>query len=356
MYPNMNTFRRTLSKLAPQDHESDGDFLTRDFENPVDPTKTKLMYDEEFRNARIVKERVTMENGATYEVTQSLARKRSLDIGITATAAWLTHEQGLNRDRMLRAAKLGVDYVFVSPQQRLDSIGHFGRSVCNIIRINDYMGERHDRDVDHLWVDGISRGGMHGLGVMAKAPYLDNKKAIYSDIMVPCFPEGINLLRDIPRMVELLRNEAGATIEFTKLPLNSLITYPRTMAFHPRMLFQHLKEVPALLSGEVGDAARHMPDDTFAYVTNYMGDLMGQGSRWMPIFDQYDNVIVENNAGGGHLSIVAPSAQEGWQRRAEAVHEVLVNDPGIVDLGGYAMRAAIMQVDSRSFSPEPLAA
>lgn len=356
MHPNGNIFRRTLNKFTPQLREPDGDFLTQKFINPVDPSQTINMYDEEFRHARIRKELVTMENGSRYEVTTSLARNRTIDVGIVATAAWLTHERGLNRDRMLRAAKLGIDYVFVSPQQNLDSIGHFGRSVCNIIYINDYMSKRADRDSQHLWVDGISRGGMHGLGVVAKAPYINNKKAIYSDIMVPCFPEGVNPKRDLPKLAKLLMNEAGATVEFVKLPANAALTYPRTLAVHPRMLFQHLKEVPTLLSGEVGDASRHMPDDTFAYVTNFLGDIMGQGRRWTPIFDRYGNVIVENIEGGGHLSIVAPRSQEDWQRRAEAVHDVIRSNSGVVDLGGYAMRAAATHVDPRAFPPQTLAA
>lgn len=326
----------TISSMMPRD--TSGDFLSQEFENPV--ARTEVIYKDETKYANIRKERVFMDNDTWYEVTSTNAKKRSIDVGIVATAAWLTHDQGLNEDRAIRAAKLGIDTTFISPQQNFDRRGHFGRSVCNIIRIADYMHNRHDRDPDHLWVDGISRGAMHALGVAAKAPFIDDKEVIYGDYTVPCFPEGFDPTRDLPQLPSLLMNEFGAATSFVKLPLNALLTYPRTIAVHPRMLFQHLKEVPALLSGDTGKAANNMPTDTFGHVTNYLGDIMGQGRRWEPIFAKYPNLTIENFVGGGHLSIAAPECQEKWQRRTEAIHEIIKSDPRVVSLGAAALKKA----------------
>ncbi len=334
-------------------HDS-GDFLYKDFDNPV--IHTEVTYEDETRHATIRKERVTMDNGAYYDVTSTLAKQRSIDIGIVATAAWLTHDQGINKDRALRAAKLGIDTTFVSPQQNLTRIGHFGRSVCNIIEIADYMHFRDDRDPDHLWVDGISRGGMHALGIAAKAPYVNNKRVVVGDYTVPCFPDGVDLERDLPQLPQLVLNEFSALTAFYKLPLSAMIHYPRTFALHPKMQFQHLKEVPTLLSGAVGDAARHMPADTFGHVTNYMGDIMGQGRRWEPILEQYDNLSVENFKGGGHLSLVDARCQDKWEARLKAVHEVIESDPRIVEENGDVMCEAVRSVSDTTFCHRPIAA
>ncbi len=332
-----------------------GDFLLKPYDNYVNPTKTSVMYEDETKHAIHRKESITMDNGATYEVTSSIAKKRSIDIGIIATTAWLTHELGINRDRAERATELGIDYTIVSPQQNLNRIGHFGRNVCNVININDYLNHRHDRDPDHLWNDGISRGAMHGFGIAAKAPYIGNKKVVYMDNMVPCFPLGFDPARDLGQLPELAKNELGAMTSFVKLPLNAVLTYPRTIAIHPRMFFQQMKEIPALLSGETGEAASHMPTDTFGYVTNFLGDIMGQGRRWQPILAEYDNLVVDNVKGGGHLSIAAPRAQEKWQRRLEGVHEAIESNPTIVTLGGAALFSAAHHV-SGAFEPRPIAA
>ncbi len=173
--------------------------------------------------------------------------------------------------------------------------------------------------------------------------------------MVPCFPLGFDPKRDLSELPELARNELGAMTSFVKLPLNAILTYPRTIAVHPRMVFQQLKEIPALLSGETGEAAGNMPSDTAGYVTIFLGDIMGQGRRWQPILEQYNNLIVDNVKGGGHLSIAAPRAQEKWQQRLEGVHEVIESNPTIVTLGGAALMKAIDNV-SHAFKPRPIAA
>ena len=62
-----------------------GDFLSQEFINPV--VKTETLYEDETSRARLLKERVEMENGTYYEVTSTFAKRRTLDIGIVATAA-----------------------------------------------------------------------------------------------------------------------------------------------------------------------------------------------------------------------------------------------------------------------------
>lgn len=272
-----------------------------------------------------------------------------------ATAAWLTHDRGVNKDRALRAAEQGIDTVFISPQQNLTRRGHFGRSVCNIISIADHMHFRDDRDPDNLWVDGISRGAMHALGVAAKAPYVD-KRVVVGDYTVPCFPDGIDLYRDLPQLPELAVREFGALTAFMKLPLSAMMHYPRTFALHPKMQFQHLKEVPTLLSGATGDAARNMPEDTFGHVTNYLGDIMGQGRRWDPILAEYPNLTVENFKGGAHLSLIDVRCQDKWERRLRAVHEVIESDPSIVLRSGDELCEAVRSLDNSGFTHRPIAA
>lgn len=356
MTVRMDDYRSSETTLdantVPRDEN--GDFLYKEFHNPV--ANTEITYEDETSKAHIRKERITMNNGTYYDVTSTLAKQRTIDVGIVATAAWLTQDQGINKDRALRAANIGIDTMFISPQQNLNRIGHFGKSVCNIIAIADYLHLRDERDPDHLWVDGISRGGMHALGVAAKAPYVNNKRVIVGDYTVPCFPDGIDLGRDLPQLPRLVVNEFSALTTFARLPLTAMMHYPRTFAANPKMLFQHAKEVPTLLSGATGDAARNMPSDTFGHVTNYLGDIMGQGRRWEPIFETYDNITVENFSGGGHLSLVDMRCQDKWERRLRAVHEIIESDPSIVEVGGDKMREAVRSIKDNGFQHRGIAA
>ncbi len=334
--------------------DESGDFLYQPFENDV--ARTRQVNEDETRHAVILRERIDMEDGTYYDVTSTLAKNRTIDIGIVATSAWLTQDRGINQDRALRAARIGIDTVFVSPQQNLSRRGRFGKSVCNMIRIADHLHLRHDRDPDNLWLDGISRGGMHALGITAKAPHIDNKQVIYGDYTVPCFPDGIQPSKDIALLPKLIGNELGASTALLRLPFSALKHYPQTVPLNPKKQFQQFKEVPVLLSGQVGNAARNMPVETFGHVTNYLGDIMGQGSRWAPILEPYDNVTVENFKGGGHVSMVSSRCQEKWEARIRAVHEVLESHPQIAALGPAALAAAVRDNNADIFKHRPIAA
>lgn len=340
--------------LVDTPRDESGDFLYQEFDNEV--KRTRQFDEDETRHAVILREQVHMEDGTYYDVTSTLAKNRTIDVGIVATSAWLTQDRGINQDRALRAARLGIDTVFVSPQQNITQRGRFGKSVCNIIRIADHMHTRHDRDPDNLWLDGISRGGMHALGITAKAPYIDNKQVIYGDYTVPCFPEGLQPIKDLALLPKLIRNELGASTALLRLPFSALRHYPKTVPLHPKKQFQQFKEVPALLSGKVGDAARNMPPETFGHVTNYLGDIMGQGSRWAPILSPYENITVENFIGGGHVSMVSARCQEKWESRIQAVHEIIESNPNIPKLGAVALAAAVRENSPTRFRHRPIAA
>lgn len=339
------------SDTTPRD--TSGDFLYQPFENEV--ARTRQFDEDDTRHATILRERIDMEDGTYYDVTSTLAKHRTIDIGILATSAWLTQDRGINQDRALRAARMGIDTVFVSPQQNITRRGRFGKSVCNMIRIADHLHTRHDRDPDNLWLDGISRGGMHALGITAKAPFIDNKQVIYGDYTVPCFPDGVQPAKDLAQLPRLISNELGASTALLRLPISALRQYPRTVPLHPKKQFQQMKEIPALLSGEVGNATRNMPAETFGHVTNYLGDIMGQGSRWAPILAPYDNITVENFKGGGHISMVSGRCQDKWEARIRAVHEVIESDPRIAELGAAALATAVRR-DTSTFKHRPIAA
>lgn len=320
-----------------------GDFLSQNDDN----LHIESMDTWETPSANIIKERVTLEDGTKREVTSTHAKQRAIDIGIIATAAWLTHDKGMNQAYANIAAEAGIDTVFMSPPLNLDRVSRFGKNVCDMITIADYMHVRANRDPDHLWVDGKSQGAMYALGITAQAPQLSNgkKKVIMGDYIAGCFPEGLNLKRDLATLPQLIVNECNAATTLMQLPLAMLKTHPRTLAFHPRMQLAHLNQVPALLSGEVGTAAKSMPADTFGHVTNYRGDILGQGRRWEPILSDYDNLTVEN-IHGAHLSLVAKRCEEKWETRTRAVRDVIRDNPRIVDLGGAAMRHAVAEISS----------
>lgn len=349
----MENYRAPQPATDTMPRDDSGDFLYQEFDNPV--RRTRFLEEDETRHAKIIKEKVWMEDGTHYDVTSTLAKNRTIDIGILATSAWLTQDGGLNQDRALRSARLGIDTVFVSPQQNLTRRGRFGKSVCNMIRIADHFHLRHDRDPDNLWVDGISRGGMHALGVAAKAPYVDDdKQVIYGDYTVPCFPDGLQPAKDLAMLPRLITNELGASTALLQIPFSTLKHYPNTVSLSPKKQFQQLKEVPALLSGKVGEAARNMPPETFGHVTNYLGDIMGQGSRWAPILSPYENITVENFKGGGHVSMTSPRCQAKWETRLRAVHEAIKQDPKLPSLGTAALASVVRENHGAVFKHRPI--
>ena len=75
------------------------------------------------------------------------------------------------------------------------------------------------------------------------------------------------------------------------------------------MLFQQNERDTALLSGETGEAAEHMPSFTCGLSRTSLGDIMGQRQAMGANLGKVPLLNCRQRQGGGHLSIAAPRAE-----------------------------------------------
>lgn len=313
-----------------------------EYDNPVreDGIRT-IGRPERHDYATYYRHQVTMENGSRYLVTitdiPTKYQQASSDVANIETTAWLTQPDGLNKRRMAALAKQAIPTVFVSVQQNRDRFGQLDKNAHNELEILKAMAERYDYDSEHALTNGISRGAMTALAVSSIAKQHDIDIP-YTDAIVPCFPRGLNLKRDLAAYAQLLPHEASTLQAIREVPLKYLWRYPKTLDTN---LFQQLKEIPTLLSGEVGkQIQQHMDADTFGYVTVYRGDVMSQGSRWQRLLAtaDYPNMVIATKDGGGHLSCVGNDCFTDWQQRMQTIAEIMHEDPANRALGGTALR------------------
>ncbi len=312
---------------------------------------------EDIDGVKFYEQEFTMQNGSHYHVTSTVLPEVTRATGIASieTSAWLTRYGGLNKRRQLALGKMGVESTFVSVPQNLFRFGSLEENARHQLRISQETARQFDRDPNYVFINGISRGAMTGLGAAAIASRY-NMGVMYGDYIVPCFPNGVNPRQDLQEVPDLLANEIDPIYSLKQIPWRALRHYPSTVDHSPRELFQQLKEVPTLLSGSVGTLIdTELPEDSFGYVTAYEGDVMSQGRRWQEKLNPsiYPNMLVDLQRGGGHLSCAGVPCYDGWLGRMQAVTEAVSRYESVLkDLGpsaGPSMLHDILTTDSAAF-------
>jgi len=337
-------FSSYLNDLSDTPLHAEGDFLSPEYDNPVKEIHLNER-PQVHSHATFYRQTVTMENGSEYLVVNTkIPEKRERagsDIVNLETTAWTTQIEGMNMRRMHALAKLAIPTVFVSVQQNLDRRGRIDRNAHNELEIAKSFAHQYDYSDQYIIGNGISRGGMTALDVAAVAPQ-HAIEAIYTDSIVPCFPYGLDLRRDLPAYLKFLPNEGSTLAAIREVPFSALRHYPNTLDLSLKGIFQQLKEIPTLLSGEVGRQIQdNMSENTFAHVTAYEGDIMSQGNRWKELLDsaKYPNIVVELLNGGGHMSCVSNGCHNDWLARARTISELLHESTDNRSIGGTALRA-----------------
>lgn len=312
---------------------------------------------ERIDGVKFYEQEFTMQNGNSYNVTSTVLpdADRATDIASIETSAWLTRYGGLNKRRQLALGKMGIESTFVSVPKNLLRLGNLENNARHQLQISQETAEQFDRDPNYIFINGISRGAMTGLGAAAIASR-HNIGVMYGDYIVPCFPKGLNLKEDLRELPDLLANEIDPIYSLKQIPWQALRHYPSTIDRMPRELFQQLKEVPTLLSGSVGNLIdSELPQNSFGYVTAYEGDVMSQGRRWQEKLDpsEYPNMIVDLQHGGGHLSCATVPCYDGWLGRMQAVSQTVSQYESVLkDLGpsaGPSTLHDILTVQSPAF-------
>ncbi len=261
---------------------------------------------------------VTMEDDVRYRVYSAEPKERITDTPMTMALPWFTKNEGLNRRMMYHIAGQGIPVDVVTVEQNLSYLPHLGKSAHNQLEISRQTAALYERNDDEIYVNGVSRGAMIGfaLNAFAKA---HGKEVLYSDLLVPCYPERLNIIRDALTYVALPKHELSSIAAFRSLPVKLMAKYPGTLDISPRGIVQHIKSIPTLTSGAAGEAALMMPNDTTAHVSVFDGDIMSQGERWRELLSDFPNITVENIAGGGHLSCASEPTYCDWAKRIDSL-------------------------------------
>jgi len=286
------------------------------------------------------------ERSNRYIVTSSdipsSRRREASDVTSLETSAWLTRFGGINKRRQLAMAQdFRVPSTFIGVQQEASKFGHIEDNARNHLFIVSHIADRFGRDKANLILNGISRGAMHGLATHAIAGQ-HGINVVYSDNIVPCFPNGLNPYTDLVDFLKFFPNEINS-VRALKLPLRILRHYPHTLDGSLHGLFQQLKEAPTLLAGRMGELVdEHMDRDAFGYVAAYGGDIMSQGNRWLERFDEtYPNMTVSLNPEGAHMSCISTDCYDAWYERMQTIAETLHEDRTRVGIGATALHAIV---------------
>lgn len=339
--------------------QSSGDFLSQNFElYSVDRIKSVdtdashfgvTFHQDEYTISWETEE--GKEESNKYLVTSSTIpkhrQKDASDIASVETSAWLTHFGGLNKRRQIALARdFRIPSTFIGVQQNTDKLGNIEDNVHNHLFIAAHVAEQFGRDQANLILNGISRGAMHGLATQAIAGE-HTMNVIYSDNIVPCFPDGLNPRTDLIDFLRFLPNEVNS-LRALKMPLHIFRHYPETLDLSVSGMFQQLKEVPTLLSGRIGELIDDaMPHDSFGYIAAYGGDIMSQGNRWVDKIDsRFPNMTVDLSLDGAHLSCISSGCHSEWRVRMQTITDLLHEDRTRVGIGATALSALAVGVNS----------
>jgi hypothetical protein len=330
---------------------SDGDFLSQNFSHHDVRNIRSISQDRSIHGVTFHQEEYTVdwenndgqEESRRYIVTSStipeFRKYDASDIASLETSAWLTKFGGLNKRRQIALAR---DYrtpsTFIGVQQNKSHIGHIEDNSANHLFIASHVAERFDRDSSQLLLQGISRGAMHGLTTQSIAQR-HGISVLYSDNIVPCFPEGLNVRTDLTEYIKFIPNEYKS-LRSLKLPLKILMSYPDTVDASAMGMFQQMKEVPTLLSNTMGGLIEdELPRDSFGYIAAYGGDIMSQGNRWVTkIDDRFKNMVVDLSPDGAHMSCISADCHSQWRQRIETITGLLHEDRSRVAIGATALR------------------
>lgn len=305
--------------------------------------------DNSNQRATFYKQLAIMENGARYIVTSSdipQSRQRdSSDIANVESNAWLTRGEGINKRRMLYLAKQAIPSIFIGAQQNLTRVGSLPRAAHDGLEIAKYIGQERGYDNGTTIGNGISQAAVRTLIETAIAEQHGIKK-VYTDAIVPVFPEGLKPGKDTLTLPLMLGYEIGASLNgLTKTPLRAIRHLPRTLDVSPKAIFQQAKEIPTILAGHPAHYVSSMPRDTFGHITVYSGDVMSQAERHQRMYapELFPNMVVSFEAGGGHASCALEDCHCKWGDRITAVADVLHDDPESRRLGGTALRKLVAE-------------
>lgn len=283
-------------------------FSTRD--NPV--KQSKLVRERETRHGYIDHYDVTLEDGMSYRLQSGIPKNSDVSIPIVRTTAFLTGQYGFNEIMQRDTLKAGLPFHTVSVEQTFGASPSLHESADNQLFAFKWAADRYDQDPKKIIIeDAVSRGAMIGQAVARLARNHDI--SIHeANFTVPCFSEQFDPLEDIFQYHKFQYSEAEAIARLIMRGFNPRIA--SSIFNSAKDLFQYGMNIPALLSGEAGDAAKNLPSDIKGSAILGRYDVMSQTKKYEGIYSKYPDMKVKV-FDGAHLDCVCSALRKASIKR-----------------------------------------
>jgi len=276
----------------------------------------------QYYEGQITTEEITMSDGSVHEVKNGHPANQQTEVAVIATTALFTRIRGLNKRMMLNLMTHGLPVTFVSAERQFDEL-ELARSAHNLLQIADYEAETRGYHRTAFSYSGISRAAMVGMGVVAMAP-AHGKTVVYGDMIVPCYPQKIDLLKPFEYAQQPFREVVTLLRSLGELPIKHLLRYPKTVDLSHAGIHSALRSIPTLVSGQAGEMAAYIDKKTPMFIQTFKEDFMSQGHKWVELFSDHPHAVVDAGEHGGHSGCASQDTFAGWLQRFVNLADELV--------------------------------
>ncbi len=279
---------------------------------------------------------VLMQDGSAYRVHEGLPKhsKIKLPFASLKTTAFLTKDdRGFNRHHQIKEVEAGIPTILISRELSWEKPLSQARTTHNMLKISKFILEQNDSlDSNNIQARGISRGGM--LAINATAMTQNNPEYgmnfFYFSATAPCFPRPLKLSTEYLKMP---LSEGGSLLyHISKMPLNTLLHYPKTIDANPSFALQ---DALTLINGDTGKFAKQLkPEKTHGYILVFSEDIMSMGKVWQEDFKHFKDVKVDidsnniSNLYNGHLRVISRQDMSNAIKRQLRLAEEYNNSGG----------------------------
>ncbi len=253
--------------------------------------------------------------GFNYDAVIGIPTNRQVtDIPNIHTSAWLTTSRGHYEHMIRKFIHEGVPSIFVGAEgsyhesikiPRLNNIT-LAKSAAAVLSFSQEISSslKYSIDPNKRLLYGESRSAMVAMGILALANSF-NQEILFADLIAPCFPRKFEL-SDAMNLSRHIIHEPVSVVKLAgKVGLGRLLHYPSTIDLHPTSIASQVAIGPTLLSGEAGELAKFIDEESIIHITCFNDDFASMPSEWMKLFKNYKNVRI-TILDGSHLTIVDP--------------------------------------------------
>ena len=284
----------------------------------------ELLKRQRFNSGQVSRYEVTMRNGARYHILDAHPHEPTTDVSISSTTAWLTGIDGMNTRFLLAQMKAGIPASLLSTARQAGYKPSLEQGAHNQLAIAKHLAElSSERDEVNLALFGISRAAMIGKGANALAEQHD-VNIMHSTLLGPCYPRPFSLSQ-LGRYSHIVSDEVKSAVGMAKIPPSALRHYLSTLDTTPAGIRYAIATIPELTSGNAGNFARAMPENTSAYVLGFEGDVMSDIHEYERILHNRPNIVFDIRPGGAHTSLTHESVYQEYKRSLNTLPDELEN-------------------------------